>query len=135
MKTYSGLYGNQIHHSEINTDRAYFGGPTGSVEVDETRPEHSAKALLESRYRLEIWPSFALQDSLDARVVDTSERFSIAEAHAVHRTLQVEDKLTRDLSAVVGRGHVGPFLRALAGRGASRPGHRSSVDDTEGAAE
>jgi hypothetical protein len=135
VKTNSDPYGIQIHHAEIVTNRAYFGGSTTSIEVDETWPENGAKALLESGYRLQIRPRTTLQDPLDARVVDSSEGFGIAEAHTVHCPAQVQHELPGDLATGVVGGHVGPFLRAFAGRGAERPGHDSSVDDTEGAAE
>jgi len=135
VKTYSAFYGNQIHQSETSVDRAYFGEPMRSVQVNQTRPEDRPKPVLKFCYRLEIRPGAALQDPLDARVVNASEFFSTAEAHAVHGSLQVQDELPGDLAAGVVGGHVGPFLRAFAGRGAERPGHDSSVDDTEGAAE
>lgn len=135
MKTHSDPSANQIHHHAMSTDRAYFGEPTGSIAVNETGPEHGLESVLQLGDRLEIRPSSALQNALDRRMIDPGDLAGRTEADSVHGGLQVQDESPSDLTAVVVGGHVGPFLRAFAGRGAERPGHDSSVDDTEGASE
>jgi hypothetical protein len=135
VKNKSSLYSDQIPHFEIGVDRAFFGAATPSSEVDETRPEDGPKSVFEPGYRVKVRPGAPLQNALDRGVVDTCELPGCTEAHLPHSSLEVQRELSGDLAAGVVRGHVWPFLRAFAGRGAERPGHDSSVDDTDGASE
>lgn len=99
------------------------------VEVHQTWPQHDAETSLQPGDDVQVRPRVAFEDRGYRVVVDSGESLDRAVALVSDSCFQVQYKLTRNLTAVVRRGHVRPLLRTIPRSQAGRAWHTTSVDD------